>query len=143
MLLPLQQKAVWEGWLASEIRANYFAELCHDSQRTQRLLTWSILLASSAGFATIVTQVPAILRLLVAGVTPAVSLWSLVSNYSKVATEASDLHFRWSRLAADYERLKERESEISKSATHLPNKPAQIQKWTAHVIRHRATEATA
>jgi hypothetical protein len=38
-------------------------------------------------------------------VTAGLSLWSLVTNYSRLGTDSSDLHFRWTQLANDYEAL--------------------------------------
>src|SRR5688572_9841968 len=108
MLSELQQRNVWEGWLGAEIRGNYFADLCQSYLRTQRVITWSTLIASSGAAATVLATLPdglewARLSLLV--VTAALSLWALVTNYGKRVTDCSDLHFRWNMLASDYEAL--------------------------------------
>jgi hypothetical protein len=108
MLSELQQQNVWDGWLSAKIRAHYFADLCHRYQQTQRFVTWAILLCSSGAAAVLIYQLPVgweWLRPVLALITAGLSLWSLVANNSKNATECSDLHFRWNKLAIDYETL--------------------------------------
>ena len=48
MLSEAQQKRVWDGMLASEIRAKYFAELSGRYLRKQQRVTWATLLFSSS-----------------------------------------------------------------------------------------------
>ena len=47
MLTESQRTQVWEQWLAAEMRAIYFGDLCGSFHRRQRLATWSTLLLSS------------------------------------------------------------------------------------------------
>ena len=108
MLTELQQKSVWEAWLSSEIRANYFAELCGDYQWRQKSATWLTLLFSSGAFVAIVADIPPawswvkpVCALLAAGL----SFLSLVAQNQKNGIDCSDLHFKWNRLAAEYEAL--------------------------------------
>jgi hypothetical protein len=91
--------------------------------------------------------------------TAAFSLWSLVVNYSRTVTDCSDLHFRWSQLANDYEALwhdmysprateildalRRREAELSKTAASFPNRASRMLKWKTHVLEQHATEALA
>lgn len=56
MLSQLQQKNVWENWLSSEMRANYFADMANRYQSRQRALTWFTLLFSSGAALAIVTE---------------------------------------------------------------------------------------
>lgn len=158
-LSALQRKSVWEGWLSAEIRAHYFAELCHDFQWVQRVVTWGILAASSGALASLVAGLPDgwhWLRPALALATAGLSLWSLVANYSKNSSDCSDLHLRWNRLAIDYqalwedmytvkapERLSEllqRDAELSKSSTALPNREPLMRKWQARVVNHHALD---
>src|SRR5438105_6841124 len=137
MLSELQRKNVWEGWLSAEIRANYFADLSYQYQHRQQVLTWLTLVFSSGAFITFITDwIPVEwewVRPFFAALTAAVSLWAVVGQYHKVATDCSDLHFRWNRLSAAYEALwddmysdeapvtlhalKEQDAELSKSGT--------------------------
>ena len=163
MLSQLQQKNVWENWLSSEMRANYFADLANRYQFRQRALTWCTLLFSSSAALAIVTDwspqgfewIKAALALL----TAAVSFLSLVQQNQKSAMECSDLHFRWNRLACEYEALwddmytedaelklkalGEKEAELSKSSTAFPYRERVMLKWQNHVERHHGVSATA
>jgi hypothetical protein len=155
MLSALQQKDVWEGWLGAEIRANYFADMCGQYERQQKLVTWLILFLSCGAAATFLTDwlpfelrwVKAALALLAAGM----SLFSIVQQNQKRTTDCADLHFRWSRLGDAYKalwddmysgdaltrlrNLEEKEAELSKSSTSLPNKARVMLKWQDHVQR--------
>ena len=108
-LSKLQQEAVWEGWLAGEIRANYFADLGGRYQRRQRIATWLILVTSSGAFLTFTGQwLPPDkewIRAAFAATSAALSLWLLVAQNQKNATDCSDLHARWNTLANQYRSL--------------------------------------
>jgi FtsH-binding integral membrane protein len=108
MLSKHQQKNVWNGWLDSEARAHYFAELCGRYHQTQRWITWTILVASSGAAAAILSELSpgwSWLRLVLVLVSTALSLWLLVANHNRNATEFATLYIRWNRLAIDYEAL--------------------------------------
>jgi fucose 4-O-acetylase-like acetyltransferase len=163
MLSELQQKAVWESWLSSEIRANYFADLSYRYQFRQRALTWLTLAFSSGAFATLVTDwLPvefAWIKAALVFLAAALSLWSLVVQNQKNATDCSDLHFRWNKLAGEFESLwghmysedaaillealKEKGAELSKSGTAFPNKARLMEKWQEHVVQHHTADAIA
>lgn len=163
MLSELQQKSVWEGWLASEIRANYFADLCHQYQVRQQVITWLILAFSSGAFLALVADwLPrgfGWVRPTLAAVTAGLSLWSLVAQNQKHATDCSELHFGWNKLSAEYEALwddmysvqaaarlaalRDKTAELSKSGTHLPNRRALMEKWEDHVIQHHGVTVAA
>ena len=163
MLSQVQQNNVWDGWISSEIRANYFADLGYRYQWQQRVTTWLTLVFSSGAFVTLITDwlPPAVawVRPALAFLTVALSLWSLVAQNQKNATECSDLHFRWNTLAAQYEALwgsmyeanadarlqslNKTAAEISKSSTSFPNDAKRMGKWQDHVVRHHAAAVTA
>jgi hypothetical protein len=163
VLSNLQQTTVWEGWLASEIRACYFADLGYRYQRRQRVATWIILASSSGALATLLSDwLPLELRWIrpvLAALTAGVSLWSLVSQNDKAAIDCADLHFCWNKLAGEYralwddmhapnarkrlEGLFERSAELSKSGVRMPNKEALMNKWQDHVVRHHVPEIAA
>lgn len=153
MLSELQQKDVWEGWIGSEIRANYFADMAQRYQTHQKILTWTTLLLSSGAAFTLIADwlppdlqwVKAALALLTAGV----SFSMLLQQNQKRTTECADLHFRWNRLASEYKslwgnmyseeaadrlrELEEREAELSKSSMTIPNKTRTMLKWQNYV----------
>ena len=109
MLSQAQIKRVWDGMLGSEIRANYFADLTDRYNRHQRWATWGTLFLSSGALATLLIQsLPpdlAWIRYTLATATAALSLYSVVRQNNKLAVDAAELHSRWNRLAAAYEKL--------------------------------------
>ena len=164
MLTELQQKNVWDGWLASEIRAHYFADLCGKYQQRQRTVTVLTLVFSSGAFVTLISDwfppAWAWVKPMLALLTAVLSLWSLVAQNHKNATDCADLHFRWNTLASQYEALWnskmyaadadtilhtliQREAEISKSCTSFPNDAEPMDKWQDLVVRHHAAAMAA
>ena len=163
MLSQLQQKNVWENRLSSEMRANYFADLANRYQFRQRALTWfTLLFSSGAAFAIVTDWTPEgfeWIKAALALLTAAASLLSLVEQNQKSATVCSDLHFRWNRLASEYESLwddmyaadaelklkalGEKEAELSRSSTASPYRERVMLKWQDHVERHHRVSATA
>jgi hypothetical protein len=155
MLSDLQRKDVWEGWLGGEIRANYFAESCGRYQMHQKVLTWLTLIFSSGAAAAVITDwlphhwqwIKPTLALLTAGI----SFVLLLQQNQKRVTECADLHFRWSRLANEYKalwddmyspdaicrlrELQEKEAEISKSSTAIPDNERAMLKWQEYIER--------
>jgi hypothetical protein len=158
MLSEVQQATVWEHWLAAEIRALHFGDLANYYGARQKWLTVTTLLLSSGAFVTLFGDwLPAkfawlrpALPLFIA----AVSIASLIEQNQKRATDAADLHFRWNRLAGQYEALwndmyaedaaeqlnalNERRSELSKSSLAFPKDEKRMLKWEDHVVQHRA-----
>lgn len=157
MLSSLEQKRVWEGMLAAEIRANYFADLCGRYQRKQRLLTWATLLFSSGALATLISDwVPrslAWIRPVLAFFTVALSLWSLTAKNERNSIDCSDLHFKWNTVGNEFEdlwddmysdtapdtlrALENRTAEYSRTGTGFPYKRRLMLKWQEHVVQHR------
>ena len=155
MLSELQRKDVWEGWIGAEIRANYFADMCGRYQSEQKILTWMTLIFSSGAAATFITDwLPHSLqwiRPVLTLVTAALSFLILLQQNQKRITECADLHFRWNRLGNEYKALwddmyspdalnklrglEEKEAELSKSSTAIPNKKRAMLIWQDHVER--------
>jgi hypothetical protein len=164
MLSELQQKRVWEGWLSAEVRANYFADLAGVYHQQQRMATWAAVFFSSGAVVAFLANLPpawAWLAPAFAIVTAALSGYSLVAQHQEHAVTSSDLHFRWNRLASDYEALwddmyaseaaprlaalTERGAELSKAATAagLPNQERRMLKWQELVEQHHTAAAHA
>lgn len=161
MLTDLQRKAVWEGWLSAEIRANYFADLSGRYQRTQRIVTWATLVFSSGAFFALLSDwLPpkfSWVRPVLAFATAALSLWSLTSRNERREIDCLALHFRWNILAQEFERLwddvhadssearfremQERSAQLSKIGASFPNKQKLLLKWQDYVeLHHKAVE---
>jgi hypothetical protein len=159
MLSELQQKRVWEGWFSAEVRANYFADLAGAYHQRQRWATWAAVFSSSGAVIAFLANLPpawAWVAPAFALVTAGLSGYSLVAHYQEHAVASSDLHFRWNRLASDYEALwdemyasdaparlaalVERGAELSKSATvaGLLYQERRMLKWQELVERHHA-----
>jgi hypothetical protein len=163
MLSELQQKAVWEGWLASETRAYYFADLGYRYQKRQRHATVVVLALSSGALVTLLSDwLPPEWRWIrpaLAALVAAVSAWSLVAQNDKHAIDCSDLHFRWNKLAGEYrtlwddmhapgaarrlQGLSETSAELSKSGVRMPNDTRLMNKWFDRVVADHTPEPTA
>jgi hypothetical protein len=160
MLSELQQRDVWERWLAAEMRANYFGDMATRYSHRQSMLTWLTLLSSSgAAFAIVTDWLPAHLSWIkpaLAFLTAGLSLLSLVFQNQKRSFDCSELHFKWNRLASEYEalwndmyaedalprlsKLTEKGAELSKTSTAIPYHRRVMVKWEDHVLQHRAPQ---
>lgn len=160
MLSESQRTRLWEDWLGAEIRANYFADLAGTYQRRQRVATWLALFFSSGAFFAAIAKLPqgmtwvSIAFPLVAA---AASLYTVVTQTQKNAVDCSDLHFRWNKLATEFQdiwddseapdvplklaRLRERKAETSKSGTAFRYDEKRMLKWYDLVVKHHGQAA--
>jgi len=95
MLSEAQIRRVWEGMLASEIRAKYFTELSGSYLKRQRLVTWGILLFSSADAVSFLKNLPDSLVWIRAGLAvcaAGASIYLALAQYERSVIEASDLY---------------------------------------------------
>jgi hypothetical protein len=163
MLSEFQRTDLWESWIGAEIRANYFADMCGRYQTQQKTLTWLILVFSSGAAAAFLTdRLPSEwqwMKPAFALVTAGLSIFSLIQQNQKRTADCADLHFRWNRLADDYKALwddmysdyasqrlrslEQKEAELSKSSTGIPNKPRIMLKWEKHVLEHHGMQLSA
>lgn len=161
MLSEPQQKDVWERWLAAEMRANYFGDLAGRYTFRQNLLVWLTLFSTSgAAFSLVTDWVPreyAWVKPALAFLAAGLSLMNVVFQNQRRSFECADLHFRWNRLAADYEilwndmyssvadstlaTLREKGAELSRSGMGIPYRERIMSKWEDHVIQHRLGQA--
>ena len=153
-LNELQRKRLWEDLLLAEARSYYFGDLAARYNRVQRVITWLSLIASSGAMLTAVSGavaasgqvwIPAVLALATSGIT----FYSLVAQNQKRASDATDLHTRWAKLARSYERLwedryaddalarldaiEDSDPELSKPAVGLPWDRKRMRRWQEHV----------
>ena len=161
MLTEHQQRDVWERWLASEMRANYYGDLAERLSSLHSKLTWTALLLSSGAAAAILgdAHIPTslwFLKLVLALLAAGVSFASLVMQNPKRSMDCSDLQYRWNRLAGEYEALwnnvyeesavdtltslTEKSADLSKSSIRagIKYKKRLMEKWEKHVLSHRA-----
>jgi hypothetical protein len=98
------KKVVWEEMLYAQMRSNYFAELVRHYLRWDKGLRALALVASSGVVVTVLSQANAeVLKFGVPIIAVAVSFWLLLSQYTSMARDASELHSGWSAVARDYE----------------------------------------
>jgi hypothetical protein len=148
-----QRKRLWENLLLAEARSYYFGDLATNYNREQRVITWASLILSSgaavtaaaAGVANGHAWLPAVLALAASAIT----FYSLVAQNHKRASDATDLHTRWAKLARAYERLwedmydkdavarlnaiEDSDPELSKPAVGLPWDRKRMRRWQEHV----------
>jgi hypothetical protein len=159
MLSEFQQDEVWRKWIAGEIRADYFSDMGRRYIRLHGWLVWLTLFFSAGTVAAMIGSVSADfgwLKFVFGVVVTAISLFSIRMENPKKYAECSDLHFKWNRLAAEYQalwgnvysedaeltfaNLLEKEAELSKVSMTIPNKPKIMEKWERHVLAHRTGE---
>ena len=164
-LTQLQQKRVWDGQLSAEIRANYFAELSGTYRWHQRLANWLSLVFSSGALATFILKdgleiTPYLpwLRPVLAFLTAGFSVYSIIAQNQDRATNCTDLHFRWNKLAKEFEALwddmysesaaarlvclEATATELSKAGNTFPNRKRKLVKWQDYVeMRHTSNRS--
>ncbi len=163
MLSDFQQDTVWDGWLAAEIRAAYFAALVNRFQWRQKMLVVAGLLLSSGATITLLTTVipPQFgwIKPTLTVLAAAMSLWSLVAKNERNAIDAADLHFRWKTLALEYEdlwgnvygdqaaerltQLRKEEAVVPKSSTSMPAYKGLLAAAQANVVMHHQNRMAA
>lgn len=153
-LNELQRTRLWEDLLLAEARIYYFGDLATRYNREQRIITWASLILSSGATVTAVAAavvasgqvwISAVLALTASAIT----FYSLVAQNPKRASDATDLHTRWTKLARAYERLwedmyaedalarlnaiEDSDPELSKPAVGLPWDRKRMRRWQEHV----------
>jgi len=140
------QKVVWEELLYAQMRSNYFAELVLHYMKWDKGLRALTLLASSGVVVTVLSQANAeVLRFGLPIAAAAISFWLLLSQYTSLARDASELHAGWSAVARDYEgvwtnlwaadaqaryqQIYDRAESLSRSGAKFPNKQDRLDYW--------------
>lgn len=160
MLNEAQQTQAWEERLRAEMRAAYFADLCGAYRARQRWATLAVLILSSgaaAGLLARLSWLPPWLPAAFAMLAAAMSAYLLVAQNIQSATECSDLHFRWNRLALKYEDIwnnmhasnagarlaatNEQRLEVSKSGTAFAYSEKRMLRWHNHVVQEHSQRA--
>jgi hypothetical protein len=140
------RKTVWEEMLYAQMRSNYFAELVRHYLKWDKGLRVLALLASSGAIATVLAQANADwLKFGVPVAAAVINFWLLLSQYSTMSRDASELHAGWSAVARDYERvwnnlsaadaqasyqqIDDRAEALSISGAKFPNKKNRLSYW--------------
>jgi hypothetical protein len=140
------QRIVWEEMLYAQMRSNYFAELVRHYMNWDKGLRALALLATSGVVVTVLSQADAeLLRVGIPVIAAAISFWLLLSQYTSMARDASDLHAGWSAVARDYEgvwtdlyavdaqeryrQIYDRAEALSRSGAKFPNKKERLTYW--------------
>jgi len=140
------RKVVWEEMLYAQMRSNYFAELVRHYMNWDKGLRVLALVASSGVVATVLSNASAeILKFGVPIIAVAISFWLLLSQYTSMARDASDLHSGWSAAAHEYEgvwtnldaanaqatyqQIYDRAEALSRSGAKFPNKTDRLTYW--------------
>jgi hypothetical protein len=140
------RKLIWEEMLFAQMRSNYFAELVRTYMVWDKTLRVFALLSSSGVVATVLSQTGnEWLKFGTPIVAAAISFWLLLSGYTSMAQDASELHSGWNAVARDYEavwndleadgaeskynQIYDRASALSKSGAKFPNKTDRLSYW--------------
>jgi hypothetical protein len=160
MLSEAQITQVWEGLIAAETRALYFADLATRYTRRKQLITGASFFLASGAAATIAAQAPRWVPLLFATVSAIATAYAVaVGLDTKIATFAK-LHTTWQQIAGEYEWLWQhtyadgaeadlrailaREGDPSALALSMgPYQPQLLDVWEGRVLTMRHAGATA
>jgi hypothetical protein len=140
------RKTVWDEMLYAQMRSGYFAELVRHYLRWDKGLRVLALLASSGAIATVLSQANAdLLKFGVPIAAAVINFWLLLSQYSTMSRDASELHAGWSAVASDYERvwnnlsaadaqasyqqIYDRAELLSQRGVKFPNKKRRLRYW--------------
>jgi hypothetical protein len=156
MLSEFQQDELWRHWIGAEIRSDYFSDMGMRYARAHSWLTWATLFFSAGTVAAMVGSLSTNfgwLKFVLGVIVTAISLLSLNMQNPKKYADCAELHFKWNRLAAEYQglwndvyrddaviafaSLMEKEADLSRDSMAIPNKPKIMEKWERHVLDHR------
>jgi hypothetical protein len=142
------RKVVWEEMLYADMRANYFGELVRTYQQWDRGLRVAVLVASSSAAATALSDALPIVKVATPVLAAVGSFWLLLSQYTTLARDASDLHAGWSAAAKDYEKvwnqlddpeaeskfnqIYEKAEGLSRAGNKFPTKNKRLEYWLDH-----------
>lgn len=153
MLNEDQRASLWEDLLSAEVRSLYYGDLAATFHKRQTFITGSTLGLSSGAVLAAVGKMPELAVILPLGIA-VLSIYGVVTQNLKRAIESADLHFRWNRIACDYQRIwdrqteddpgvldrlqaiAERSSEASKAGTVFSYDEKRMARWQDLVVRN-------
>jgi hypothetical protein len=152
-----QAGRVWTRMVEAEIRSLYFADLATRQTSLKQWITGGSLFLSSGAAATIASNLPFYIPLIMSALTAALSAYSIAAGLDKRISAMVRLHDDWNRLQLEYERLwhhwedddaedtfrklQDQERILSQAGIEIrPYDEALIDKWsTITYERHRPT----
>jgi hypothetical protein len=98
-------KIVWEEMVYANMRASYFGDLVRVYQQRDKYVRIGVLVLTSGSVATAMLGLDQNLKWALPILATIGSLWLLLSQYSTLSRDASDLCLEWGKIASEYERL--------------------------------------
>ena len=152
MLTDAQIEDVWSRKLDAETRSLYFADLANRYSGRKQVITFVTFFLSSGAAATLVGKAPAWVPLVLSVMVAALAAYSVALDLERLVRTMAKLHYSWSRIATDYDRLwnhtydadaesiyedlLRREADLSELATtDAPNDQKLLGKWQDQVIQ--------
>ena len=143
-------KLVWEEMVYANMRANYFNDLVRVYQQRDKWIRVLMLILTSGSVATLLSSLDQNIKLALPVLATASSFWLLLSQYSTLSRDASDLGTAWESIACDYERLwndlnapdaetifhriDESAGKLSKPGTKFPQSGKRLESWFDHSV---------
>lgn len=98
-------KIVWEEMVYANMRASYFGDLVRVYQERDKWIRAAVLVLSAGSMATVMLSLDQSVKLVFPMLATVGSLWLLLSQYSTLSRDASELNMDWGNIAKEYERL--------------------------------------
>lgn len=108
---------VWEEMVYANMRANYFGDLVRVYQQRDKWIRVAVLALTSGSMAAALLTLGQSAKIVFPLLATIGSLWLLLSQYSNLSRDASDLTMSWQGIAAKYERLWNNLAESGAEAT--------------------------
>lgn len=151
MLSEFQRNQVWQGMLAAETRALYFADLASSYTRRKQWITGLSFVLASGAAATITGKSPLWVAAVASLAVAILNAYSIAVSLDRKISVMAELHSSWNRIGDQYrhlwnhtyddnaedalETISERERELSElGITDAPNDESRIRKWQDRVF---------
>jgi hypothetical protein len=152
MLTEAQIADVWEGRISAEVRSLYFGDLASVYTRRKQWITGLSFFLSSGAAATLIAKLPVWFPIALSMIVALITAYAVAVNLDSKIRTMSKLHYAWSQISNDYQRLwnhtysdeaeaefteiQRREMEFSELATtDAPNDPKRMLRWTDQVFK--------
>ena len=143
-------KIVWEEMVYSNMRASYFGDLVRVYQERDKWIRVAVLLLTSGSMATAMLGLDQNVKLVLPVLATIGSLWLLLSQYSTLSRDASELCMEWGNIAkeyeriwnhldepdaeASYERIYENAGKLTKQGAKFPQRGKRLEHWFDHSV---------
>ena len=158
MLTAAQTDSVWRRMVEAEVRAMYFGELAAAYTKRKQIITGLSFFLSSGAAATLAAQTARSVPLIMSIASAILMAYSIAVSLDRTVENLAKLHYAWSQIQDDYERLwnhwyaddaeetlqeiLKRSREASETSTRAPYNERLMEKWTGFVYeRYQPTAA--